>query len=169
MGGEKVKLRGRKAETITGGDGTPDAGKKQVMFMFRDELWQAGKLGAAALAARFEATAENLANINTPGYERKEVFFEDALREALSEGDPRQLRLATTCEGHISPGKVELDVAPEEVIRETSGGDSYRLDENTVDPEVEMAKLAETRMAYNAVMRLMAKRTGLLKTAMGGK
>jgi flagellar basal-body rod protein FlgB len=64
---------------------------------------------------------------------------------------------------------VELDVDPEKIIRKTSGGDPYRLDENTVDPEVEMAKLAETRMAYNAVMRLMAKRTGLLKTAMGGK
>jgi flagellar basal-body rod protein FlgB len=74
-----------------------------------------------------------------------------------------------TCEKHISPGKVELDVDQEEIIRKTSGGVFYRLDENTVDPEVEMAKLAETRMAYNAVMRLMAKRTGLLKTAMGGK
>jgi flagellar basal-body rod protein FlgB len=139
------------------------------MSMFRDELWLAGKLSASALAERFEATAENLANINTPGYKRKEVFFEDALREAILGEDPRRLHLAATCEGHISPGKVELDVDFEEIIRKTSGGDPYRLDENTVDPEVEMAKLAETRMAYNAVMRLMAKRTGLLKTAMGGK
>lgn len=137
--------------------------------MFRDELWLAGKLSASALAARFEATAENLANINTPGYKRKEIFFEDALREAVSGEDSRQLHLAVTCEKHISPGKVELDVDQEEIIRKTSGGVFYRLDENTVDPEVEMAKLAETRMAYNAVMRLMAKRTGLLKTAMGGK
>jgi len=137
--------------------------------MFRDELWLAGKLSASALAARFEATAENLANINTPGYKRKEVFFEDALREAVSGADSQRLRLAATREKHISPGKVALDVDQEEIIRETSGGVSYRLDENTVDPEVEMAKLAETRMAYNAVMRLMAKRTGLLKTAMGGK
>jgi len=137
--------------------------------MFRDELWLAGKLSASALAARFEATAENLANINTPGYKRKEVFFEDALREAVSGEDARRLSLAATCEGHISPGKVELDGDTAELIRKRSGGDAYRLDANTVDPEVEMAKLAETRMAYNAVMRLMAKRTGLLKTAMGGK
>jgi len=32
-----------------------------------------------------------------------------------------------------------------------------------------MAKLARTRMAYNTILRLMAKRADLIKTSMGGK
>ena len=138
--------------------------------MFRDEVWMAGKMSAGALAARFEAVAENLANINTPGYERKEVVFEEALKAAIDEGNAAgRLRLAVTDEKHISPGRADLDGDPQSVIREIAGGDPYRLDGNTVDPEIEMAKLAETRMAYTAQMRLMSKRVGLLKTSMGGK
>jgi flagellar basal body rod protein FlgB len=34
--------------------------------------------------------------------------------------------------------------------------------------EIEMAKMAETRMAYTAVTQVMAKRAELIRTAMGG-
>ena len=43
------------------------------------------------------------------------------------------------------------------------------LDGTYVDPEVEMAKMMETRLAYDGVLRMMAKRVDMLKTAMGGK
>jgi flagellar basal-body rod protein FlgB len=50
----------------------------------------------------------------------------------------------------------------------TVSDNAYRLDGNNVDPEIEMAKLAETKMAYNGIMRMMGKRAEMLKTAMSG-
>lgn len=134
-----------------------------------DKTWIAGRLGAAALAKRFGAVAENLANVNTPGYSKKEVNFEDSLREALNTGEEKEsLKVLTTHRDHIgsssSPLRNELEV---EEVTDTDG--IYRLDGNNVDPEIEMAKLAETKMAYNGILSMMAKRASMIKTAMGGK
>ncbi|GAB4098614.1 flagellar basal body rod protein FlgB [Sinomonas halotolerans] len=38
------------------------------------------------LAARQRAIADNIANVNTPGYTAKRVLFEDSLRAAVSAG-----------------------------------------------------------------------------------
>lgn len=140
--------------------------------MFKDPVWLAGKVSASALAKRFEAVAQNIANVNTPGYKRKEVEFEDALREALeSEGlcSAKKVKLEVTDEKHIgfskSLEKLLKDGFKERVVTEGA----YRLDGNNVDPEVEMAKMTETRLAYNGIMRIMSKRMEMLKTAMGGK
>ncbi len=38
------------------------------------------------LSLRQRAIAENIANINTPGYQAKRVQFEDALRAAIADG-----------------------------------------------------------------------------------
>jgi flagellar basal-body rod protein FlgB len=136
--------------------------------MFRDDLWIIQKAGASGLAKRFRAVAENLANINTPGYSRKEVFFEDRLREAMNgKTSVSPARVSATDKRHIAPDH-QSDMA--EVVLETRAGDEvYRMDGNSVDPEIEMAKLARTRMAYNTVMKLMAKRAEMIKTSMGGR
>lgn len=134
----------------------------------RDKTWIAGRLGAGALAKRFGAVAENLANVNTPGYRKKEINFEDTLREALdtsSDGTSR-LKVHTTHKDHIGPAALQAELSVEEV---TDNEGIYRLDGNNVDPEIEMAKLAETKMAYNGILSMMARRANMIKTAMGGK
>ncbi|HPD97752.1 MAG TPA: flagellar basal body rod protein FlgB [Synergistales bacterium] len=136
--------------------------------MFRDDLWVIQKAGASGLAKRFRAVADNLANINTPGYSRKEVFFEDRLREAMDgKTSLSPARVSATEKRHIDPDhKPDL----EGIVLETRAeNESCRIDGNSVDPEIEMAKLARTRMAYNSVMKLMAKRAEMIKTSMGGR
>lgn len=133
-----------------------------------DKAWLAGKLGASALARRFGAVVENLANVNTPGYKKKEVSFEENLRSALDrKGSSPALVLKTTHEGHIGPDALGPQGFHVENTTDSEG--EYRLDGNNVDPEIEMAKLAETKMAYNGILRMMAKRGDMIKTAMGGK
>ncbi len=140
------------------------------MDPMNDKTWMAGKLGASALARRFGAVAENLANVNTPAYKKKEISFEDNLRSALENNcSSRKLTLKTTDEKHLGPnfrGKGTDGFKVEEI---TNDEGIYRLDGNNVDPEIEMAKLAETKMAYNGILRMMAKRADMIKTAMGGK
>jgi flagellar basal-body rod protein FlgB len=134
-----------------------------------DNVWLAGKLGTSALAKRFEAVADNLANVNTPLYKRKEVDFEDALREALGKPSEKgQLQLKRTDGDHLAnQGKPAIPATFEPDMK-TVSDNAYRLDGNNVDPEIEMAKLAETKMAYNGIMRMMGKRAEMLKTAMSG-
>jgi len=54
------------------------------------------------LSKRFKAVAQNIANVNTPGYARSEVTFENELREALNMKDDEKLALTTTDDAHIS-------------------------------------------------------------------
>lgn len=138
--------------------------------MFNDSVWDADRAGARALGKRFEAVAENLSNVNTPGYKRKEVEFEGLLREALEKASKPEAKvsLATTDPAHITSEGLLSEAGEIPVTVKTVEGESFRLDGNNVDPEREMAKLAETRMAYSAMTALMGKRADLLKKAMGG-
>lgn len=140
------------------------------MFLFGDDLWEVQKISVSGLAKRFAAVAENLANVNTPGYARKEVFFEEKLRDAIRKQDGGGgVKVAVTQKNHLGQESPVPSSDEVQILTQAVEDESFRLDGNNVDPEVEMAKLAETRMAYNAVLRLMAKRADLIKTAIGGK
>jgi flagellar basal-body rod protein FlgB len=47
------------------------------------------------LAMRQRVTADNIANIETPGFLAGRVSFEDSLRSALADGDPAAANLST--------------------------------------------------------------------------
>jgi len=74
-----------------------------------DMTWNALVVGMNGLSKRFKAVAQNIANVNTPGYARSEVTFENELREALNMKDDEKLALTTTDDAHIS--NVPRDVA----------------------------------------------------------
>ena len=97
-----------------------------------------------SLATRLEAQANNVSNINTPGYNRQVVNFEDALAEAY-EAAPRYLP-------NISGGEMPVALqmyAP----RATEERDPQRLDGNTITPEKEMSEMVQTAIAYNLMVR----------------
>ena len=47
------------------------------------------------VAQQQQATANNLANSETPGYTAQTVSFEDSLSSAISSGDPSQAQITT--------------------------------------------------------------------------
>ncbi|MBS3734244.1 MAG: flagellar basal body rod protein FlgB [Phycisphaerae bacterium] len=51
--------------------------------------------GLRATGTRGKVLANNIANINTPGYRRRAVAFEKALSEAMASGDAEALREVT--------------------------------------------------------------------------
>lgn len=121
-------------------------------------------LGASGL--RQQALAQNLANVNTPGYKALRVTFEDALASALAarEGREARLRLVTTDPRHIpSPAPAGPgDVVPA-VWRDPSH--SARADGNNVDLEGEMARVAANQLWYWALSRLVGDEFGRLRLA----
>jgi len=124
-------------------------------------------VGMNGLSKRFGTVAQNIANANTPGYARSEVTFEDELRETLAECDKKKMDLVATHESHISnrPRNV-LFVLPK---KHRVVGEMVRWDGNGVELDLEMSKLAQTRMTYTALAKLMSKRVGSYRLAIGGR
>lgn len=131
-----------------------------------DMTWNALVVGMNGLSKRFKTVAQNIANVNTPGYARSEVTFENELREALNMKDDEKLALTTTDDAHIS--NVPRDVTSITPKEHRAVGELTRWDGNGVDLDIEMSKLAQARMTYTALASLMSKRIESYKLAIGG-
>lgn len=114
------------------------------------------------ISRRQDAISNNIANIDTPGYQRQEVPFETQLqREMGTTAD----QLTTTDPRHITAGsrlRGALGIDPAQML--TSG----RLDGNNVDIDQEMIALSDTQMRYQAASTALTKKIGILRTAIGG-
>lgn len=108
-------------------------------------------LDAASL--RTKAIANNLANVSTPGYRRIEVAFEDQLKKAL---DQDNLQGSRTHSNHMRSGRPEvLSVKP---IAYRSDDPTLPGEINSVDIDLEGAKLAEAQIQYNFAVRFIRDR-----------
>src|SRR5436305_11652536 len=96
--------------------------------------------------ARQSALSGNLANVDTPGYLRKDVDFQDTLQAAVGAG--------------TDPGNVAFTA-------QTDSSAPVREDGNSVDIDRENAELSENALDYDALARVASTRIDILKTAMG--
>jgi flagellar basal-body rod protein FlgB len=94
---------------------------------------------------RETALTNNVANAETPGYQRQEVNFESTLQNAMNTGS--------------SPEELEFQT---ERLPEQPGpnGTSVSIDE-------ESAKLAENGLDYQALTDVASTRDGIIKSAIG--
>lgn len=86
---------------------------------------------------RNDVLTNNIANVDTPNYKRKDVVFESLLSDALKK------------EGGTS--SLVFNKLEPQVVTDTSSL-SYRLDGNNVDIDAEMSKFAENQLRYNALV-----------------
>lgn len=97
---------------------------------------------------RNEAIANNIANIDTPGYKRQDVSFQAELRHALKASKYTSLdtKVRELNEGnrlsHIEP-RGYTDYADY----------SYRIDGNNVDVDNENVELASNQIVYQALVQ----------------
>jgi flagellar basal-body rod protein FlgB len=115
--------------------------------------------GLQGLARRQEAIATNIANVDTPGYRRKDVSFEAELRARVGTGP----RLATTDRRHIAVAPASeglLRMAVDAAQGRTRAG---RNDGNDVDIDYEMTRLAETALRYQLLTQVVGTRLTTLK------
>ena len=103
-----------------------------------DTTIQALDQAIGAQGMRLQTINNNISNVNTPGYKRKDVEFDGMLRDALASGDPNAVR----------------NLAPE--VKSDPNAVAMRADGNSVDIDQEMAFLAETNVRYNALIQMAA-------------
>jgi len=99
-------------------------------------------------AMRHDVIAQNVANINTPGYTTLEVNFEDALRESLA-------------------NKQDASAAKAEVVEGTGG--LPREDGNNVDVDMEMARLQKNSLYFKVYTQIMANELAQYRSAITGR
>ncbi|MGB4657783.1 MAG: flagellar basal body rod protein FlgB [Mobilitalea sp.] len=113
---------------------------------------------ADASWTRNEVIANNIANVDTPGYKRKDVQFESFLTSALAGDNSLDSRVA---DANLST----LDAR----VYTDSASLSYRLDGNNVDIDTESANMAENQIRYYALLDSMSQEFSRLKTVLTAK
>ena len=111
-------------------------------------------------SARLQAISNNLTNVNTPGYKRKDVSFDALLKSAQEDGDLPMLR---TDPRHLSSDGGDAP-APTVV---TEGGDAMRADGNNVDVDAEGNRLAAAQIYYQGAAQLIQNQFAALKYVIG--
>lgn len=106
---------------------------------------------------RNEVISNNIANATTPNFKRKDVEFEEYLREELAGAESSTLN--TTVAG-VELG--HLDARSYVDMTELS----YRLDGNNVDIDTENVELASNQIKYNTILESISHQFSLIKTAL---
>ena len=101
-------------------------------------------LNKAADAAwqRNDILANNIANVDTPGYKRQDIDFQSQFRRAL--GNSRYETVDAKV-AHVSGTELQARVYTD------AANFSYRLDGNNVDVESEGTELASNQIWYNGL------------------
>ena len=112
---------------------------------------------ADAANTRNEIITNNLANVDTPNYKRKDVSFQSYLQQALVGDDSLDERIAGI-NTHLSDfsGYIYTD----------SSSLSYRLDGYNVDVDTENSMLAQNQIRYNTLIEQIGQEFARYKTVL---
>jgi flagellar basal-body rod protein FlgB len=104
------------------------------------------KVALDGLSQRQKVIADNIANVETPGYRAKKVEFEQALQSAV--------------DGGANPGAVTPTVA--------RSLEPTRLNGNNVNLDEETLSNVDTGLRYQLALRAMDNKFGLLRDVIKG-
>lgn len=138
--------------------------------IFSSEVYQVLEKSLNASSLQHKMISNNIANVNTPGFKRSEVVFQSKLSEILDKKDKEFLPLSVTNVNHI-PSGTDFTLAQLQPEIVTNSETSLRTDDNNVDIDYEMAKMAENTTNYSTLAQLMSLKISGLKTAIteGGR
>ncbi len=128
---------------------------------------QAAERAMDHVAARQQLLASNLANVNTPGYQRLDLPFAGVLARARNRAVELALQHGIPVpSAPINPLQPDSRVNAMPIASPTT----MRTDGNTVDPEYELVALAENELRYSMLVRIASGQIrGLLDAITGGR
>jgi flagellar basal-body rod protein FlgB len=111
--------------------------------VFNDTTMSAIHVALNGLSARQRTIADNIANINTPGFLAGKVEFESALKTAVADGNPAAA--APTTARSLEPTRED--------------GNNVNLDEETISN-------VDTGLRYSLMLRAADSEFGILRASM---
>ncbi|MBM2833617.1 MAG: flgB [Candidatus Brocadiaceae bacterium] len=103
-------------------------------------------------SVKHKVIANNIANVNTPGYKKMDVSFADQLEKALNKD---------------SMNKFDT-LQPKIVISKEDSSETVRNDGNNVDMDKEVSSLIKNTLTYSIYTQLLAKKYEGIKSAIEG-
>lgn len=130
-------------------------------------------MGLDGAYLRHKALSNNIANVSTPRYKRKDVNFIETLKRNINNikkepdgNSSSSVQLARTNSSHFkfkaNNARLHYNGVENFKINNYSNT-SYRNDENNVDIDAEMAKLAKNNLYYSTLTQRAAGKFDLLQ------
>lgn len=130
------------------------------MDISNNETYNLIKQGLKASTLRGKVIANNMANINTKGYKKSYVTFEENLKN-----EKESFKLKNTKSGHIKDDSTFTNISIEQ-----DNSTSMREDGNNVDLDLEKVNQASNTLMYNAlVTRANGKLNSMKEVISGGR
>src|SRR4051812_26925809 len=98
---------------------------------------------------RQQVLANNVANAETPGFQRSDVDFHSTLAAVMKTGDPNAIE-TTNFSAQTDP-------------------QTLRADGNGVDIDVESANMAKNGLEYDALVSVAKARINIIQSALGSR
>jgi len=113
-------------------------------------------------SVRQRVISNNIANVDTPGYKTMEVSFEDILKDEKKKSmDNLTFQGYRTNPKHLSIGQPNVTSYQPKIVLNHQF--SLLNNENNVDIEYEMTKLAENNLWYNTLTEMVNKEFSKLR------
>ena len=103
-----------------------------------------------AAVERHQVLANNLANVNTPGYRRQDLVFKDAFSQAIE------------AQKHVSSKVAWQGVTPE-LFEDTRS--IARPDGNNVSTQTELAEMSQNEIFYRTMTKIISAKLQTLRKA----
>ncbi len=111
---------------------------------------------------RLSAISDNIANISTPNYKRKDVAWVDE----LAKNDQRKFVGRRTDPRHFFIGRrPDWAIKPRPFVEATT---TSRNDGNNVDLDTELANLQKTALYYQAITQMYSDHISRIRTVLRG-
>ena len=116
-----------------------------------------------------DTIANNIANINTPGFKRTDVNFREALAAELPKyDDDSELALVTDNDKQIPAGP-DFQAKPFEISTQLDDTQAIRVDGSNVDLDQEMAKLSMNSSYSQTIHTLLSTQYSRIREAIQEK
>ena len=141
------------------------------MNFINNRTKEIGAMALDGLHERSKAISANTVNVLTPGYQRKEVSFENSLRDIIQRvNEKEELKVQNSLMYQQNPKAVLMGQSPEQIaFLNTQVNQDYLIDVSTdmaeadgtdgnnVNLEAEMMDEAKNGMQYQVVASLLSK------------
>jgi flagellar basal-body rod protein FlgB len=117
---------------------------KGILSVFDDVASVALRSALDGLSARQRAIADNIANVETPGYQARKVQFEEALHQAVAAGRPATAQAT-----------------------ESRSLEPTRLNGSNVNLDQEMLSNIDTNLRYQLALRALDGKYSSIRTVIG--
>ncbi len=134
------------------------------MWGIFEKTFNVAKAALKLRSYKQELIASNIANVDTPGYRRKDIPFQKVMQAYL--GESGDIPLKTTSPKHIKDPDTKNIMSLAKVYKDKTLGTP-----NNVSLEQEITEMTQNQVLYEATLQALAKEIQRLKEAIteGGR